>query len=141
MLGIERNSSDTAALYHALGLLESKVGNRSAARVIFRHGVELSMGEGAGADPGVGFLLHSLGTLELDSRRLREARAVFEEGVQLFPNHSQMLLGLALSCMRLGEHQRARQLFRQSVDADHTYEASQRLRNYTPVSPVLKVAY
>ncbi|KAJ1436823.1 hypothetical protein B484DRAFT_324887 [Ochromonadaceae sp. CCMP2298] len=116
--GIARNCSDITALYHALGLLEIKCEQRKQAGDIFRKGIELGLKGNREVDPGVGFLLHSLGMLELDNRRFSEAHKVFSTGIRLFPNHSQMLLGQALVCMKLGQHEQARAHFRLSVDAD-----------------------
>ncbi len=100
-------------------------------------GIELGLCGQREVEQGVDFLFHSLGMLQLDTKQFAEAKKVFSAGVGLFPNHSHMLLGrvplytyyasrfyfatlagLALACMRLGQHAQARERFRMSVDCD-----------------------
>ncbi len=117
MRGISMNCTDVTSLYHAWGLLELK-DSVSVARDIFHKGIELGLSGNKEVDSGVGFLLHSLGMLELDNGRADESKRVFSTGVSLFPQHSQMLLGLALASIRLGDGDVAREYFRASVDSD-----------------------
>jgi len=124
MRGITMNCSDITSLYHAWGLLEIKDHRRAEAGDIFRRGVELGLKGNREVENGVGFLLHSLGMLEMDSHRVEEAKRVFSTGVSLFPQHSQMLLGLALASAKLGQQDAARQHFRAAVDADPTHAHS-----------------
>lgn len=124
MRGIAMNCSDITSLYHAWGLLEIKDQRRAEAGDIFRRGVELGLKGNREVENGVGFLLHSLGMLEMDNHRAEEAKRVFSTGVSLFPQHSQMLLGLALASAKLGQQDAARQHFRASVDADPTHAHS-----------------
>eukprot|EP01036_Dinobryon_divergens_P030333 gene30333-39562_t len=116
--GIGLNCSDLTRLYHAWGLLELKDGHPALAADIFRKGIELGLCGQREVEQGVDFLFHSLGMLQLDTKQFAEAKKVFTAGVGLFPNHSHMLLGLALACMRLGQHSQARERFRMSVDCD-----------------------
>jgi hypothetical protein len=85
---------------------------------VFRKGIELGLRGHREVQNGVGFLLHSLGMLELDNQRPVEAKRVFSTGVSLFTEHSQMLLGLGLACLKLGEGEEARKHFKASIDAD-----------------------
>jgi tetratricopeptide (TPR) repeat protein len=118
IMGITKNASDVTSLYHAWGMLELRLGHKDDAADIFRRGMELGLKGNREVDNGVGFLLHSLGTLEADNHRPEEAKKVFMTGASLFPNHSQILLGLALACMKLGQYAEARESFKASVDAD-----------------------
>jgi tetratricopeptide (TPR) repeat protein len=118
MSGIARNCSDMTSIYHAWGMLELREGRRADAADIFRRGIELGLRGNREVDNGVGFLLHSLGTLEADSLRVEEAEKVFSTGVNLFPQHSHLLLGLALVEMKLGKYDEAREHFKASVDSD-----------------------
>ena len=137
-----QNSSDLNRLYHAWGLLELKDGQTELACDLFRRGIELGLCGQREVEHGVDFLFHSLGMLHLDSKQFAEAKKVFSAGLGLFPRHSHMLLGqgvpglmvsdslshniqmygrtagLALACMRLGQHSQARECFRLSVDCD-----------------------
>ena len=114
---ISVNCSDVASLYHALGLLELKE-DVDLARRVFHKGIELGLNGNREVDSGVGFLLHSLGVLELDNGRPDEAIKVFSTGISFFPQHSQMLLGLAQAHMRSSMYDKAREHFRAAVDAD-----------------------
>ena len=114
---ISVNCSDAASLYHALGLLELKE-DVELARRVFHKGIELGLNGNREVDSGVGFLLHSLGVLELDNGRPEEAIKVFLTGISFFPQHSQMLLGLAQANMRSSFYDKAREHFRAAVDAD-----------------------
>lgn len=123
LAGIAMNCSDVTSQYHALGLLELKAGNEEKCRSIFKRGIELSLRGMKEIDSGAGFLLHSLGMLELNANRLTEALDVFTTGVSLFENHSQMLLGLALTNMKRGHYDEAREAFQTAVkcDASHAH--------------------
>lgn len=116
--GISVNCTDLTSLYHAWGLLEIKDSNRPQAEDIFRLGIKMGLKGNREVDHGVDFLLHSLGMLELYSRKFKEAKIVFRKGIELYPKHSHMMLGLALTSMKLGDYEGAREYFRASVDAD-----------------------
>ena len=128
MRGIAMNCEDVTSLYHAWGLLEIKDNRRTEAAGIFRRGIELGLKGNREVEHGVGFLLHSLGMLEMDGQRIEEAKRVFSTGVSLFPRHSQMLLGLALACGKLGQLGVARQHYRASVDADPSHAHAWQVR-------------
>lgn len=126
--GISMNCSDVTSLFHAWGLLELREGRSEEAASIFRQGIELGLKGNREVENGVSFLLHSLGMLELIERhRCDEAEKIFSTGVSLFPKHSQMQLGLALTSMKLGAYEKARKCFRLAVDADpyhaHAWQA------------------
>ena len=124
MRGIAMNCSDVISLYHAWGLLELKDNRRREAADIFRRGIELGLKGNKEVESGVGFLLHSLGMLEMDDHRIEEAKRVFSTGISLLPQHSQMLLGLALASAKLGQYDAARIHFRASVDCDPNHAHS-----------------
>eukprot|EP01041_Mallomonas_annulata_P003417 gene3417-6780_t len=125
--GIHRNSSDITTIYHGWGQLELRDNNINRAAEIFRAGIELGIRGNREIEHGVSFLLHSLGSLELHGNNIEEAKRIFTTGVELYPHHSQLLLGLALTLMKLGENDEARKFFKESVDADskhsHAWQA------------------
>jgi tetratricopeptide (TPR) repeat protein len=126
--GISMNCSDITSIFHAWGLLELREGRIEEASKIFRQGIEIGLKGNREVENGVSFLLHSLGMLELvESHRVEEAEKIFSTGVSLFPKHSHMHLGLAMSLMRLGMDEKAREYFRAAVDADpyhaHAWQA------------------
>lgn len=126
-LGIQRNSSDLSTIYHGWGLLELREGNVNKAAEIFRTAIELCIRGTRELEHGVSFLLHSLGTLELMSMNLDEARRIFTTGIELYPKHSHLLLGLAMTYAKLGKSEEARTYFKASVDGDtkhaHAWQA------------------
>lgn len=67
------------------------------------------------------FLVHSLGFLELQCNRPADALSVFTDGINRYPNNSHILLGAALTEAKLGEIDRARDLFRRAVKADRRH--------------------
>ena len=83
-------------------MLEIKANKKKKAAELLKKGIELGLKGLREVEHGTEFLLHSLGTLELDNRHFEEAKKVFETGVLLYPKHSHLLLGLALSYMKLG---------------------------------------
>jgi len=111
--------SDIFSIYHASGILELQAGNVSVARALFHKGIELSTQSTYPLqEPSLPFLMHSLGTLELNCNRFEEAKKVFTRAISLFPNQTQLLLGLASAQMRLGRFVDARVYFQESVKAD-----------------------
>lgn len=126
--GIAMNCSDITSIFHAWGLLELREGRIEEASQIFRQGIEIGLKGNREVENGVSFLLHSLGMLELvDRHRVEEAEKIFSTGISLFPKHSHMHLGLAMSLMRLGMDEKARKYFRSAIDADpfhaHAWQA------------------
>ena len=122
--GTKANCSDAASIYHGYGMLEMSVGNVDSARSILYKGLE-TVREHQDAifsdNPNrerAAFLSHTLGMLELNSNRASAALIIFLEGIERCGNSSQLLLGAALSEMRLGKDEAARSLFERSVYAD-----------------------
>ncbi len=122
--GTKANCSDAASIYHGYGMLEISLGNVDKARSILYEGLE-SVREHQDAissdNPNrerAAFLSHTLGMLELNSNRASSALTIFQEGIRRCGNSSQLLLGAALSEMRLGKEEAARSLFERSVYAD-----------------------
>lgn len=122
--GTRANCSDAASIYHGYGMLEISVGNVEKARSILYKGLE-NVREHQDAissdNPNrdrAAFLSHTLGMLELNSNRASSALKIFQEGIERCGNSSQLLLGAALSEMRLGKDEAARNLFERSVYAD-----------------------
>ena len=82
------------------------------------------VGSGGGGGGGVPlretatFLVHSLGMLEFQLKDYTAAFASFASGLELYPNNSHLLLGAALSLMKLNELESARELFRRAVSSD-----------------------
>jgi len=124
--GTKANCTDAASIYHGYGMLEISLGNVEKARSILYEGLE-SVREHQDAissdNPNrdrAAFLSHTLGMLELNSNRASSALKIFEEGIHRCGN-SQLLLGAALSEMRLGKEEAARSLFERSVYADEKH--------------------
>jgi len=100
--GIKNNCSELASLYHAYGLIEFRCNNLALARTIFHEGIEICIRHGKKHDMTTSFLMHSLGMLELHANQWVEARDVFTSALTIISNQTQLLLGLALSNMKLG---------------------------------------
>lgn len=122
--GTQANCSDAASIYHGYGMLEISMGNVEKARSILYKGLE-SVREHQDAissdNPNrdrAAFLSHTLGMLELNSNRASSALTIFQEGIERCGNSSQLLLGAALSEVRLGKDEAARSLFERSVYAN-----------------------
>ena len=122
--GTKANCSDAASIYHGYGMLEISVGNVEKARSILYDGLE-NVREHQDAissdNPNrdrAAFLSHTLGMLELNSNRATSALTIFQEGIDRCGNSSQLLLGAALSEMRLGKDEAARGLFERSAYAN-----------------------
>ena len=125
--GTKAKCSDAASIYHGYGMLEISLGNVDKARSILCEGLE-SVREHQDAissdNPNrdrAAFLSHTLGMLELNSNRASSALKIFQEGIHRCGNSSQLLLGAALSEMRLGKEEAARSLFERSVYADEKH--------------------
>ena len=68
------------------------------------------------------FLAHTLEMLELKMNRAADAREVFMNGIKRHHgNASQLLLGAAISEVKLGNEESARTLFERSVNADRKH--------------------
>ena len=120
--GVVARCSDAASVYHGLGKLELSRGNVDRAREVLMAGliiVEKQQATMQSSQRGrAKFLAHTLGMLELNSNRFKEASKVFRSGLKHHPNSSQLLLGAALSEMKLGNEDKARKLFERAAMAD-----------------------
>ncbi len=175
--GVCSNCSDSASLFHALGLLEIKLSRVQHARDILQTGIssalridgmeQMKQGDGSSfesllqrinsnqhiqseplpqppvdtAQPsipmnnshnyelhsGVSYLLHTLGMLEYDQYRYDVAEQIFRAGSALYPQHTQILLGLALVYAKLADSKQARKYFKASIAANalhlHAWQA------------------
>lgn len=123
--GVLANCSDTASLYHGYGKFELSLGNVDTARSILEEGLEQVRAKEMGSDSTyrerAKFLSHTLGMLELNSNRPAIALEVFQDGIQRCGNSSRLLLGAALSEMKLGKEDAARGLFERSVMSDRKH--------------------
>mmetsp|Transcript_14963 Transcript_14963/g.41655 ORF Transcript_14963/g.41655 Transcript_14963/m.41655 type:complete len:1081 (+) Transcript_14963:354-3596(+) len=125
--GTHANCSDAASIYHGYGMLEISVGNVGKARSILYEGLEKvrQLQDTISSDnpnrDRAAFLSHTLGMLELNSNKPAAALSIFEEGLERCGNSSQLLLGAALSEMRLGKEDAARSLFERSLLADEKH--------------------
>lgn len=120
--GVRADCSDVGSLYHGYGKLELSLGNVDDARSILETGLTQVRAKDVGSDSThrerAKFLSHTLGMLELNSNRPVIALDIFKDGIQRCGNSSRLLLGAALSEMRLGKDDAARALFERSVVSD-----------------------
>jgi len=120
--GVKADCSDAASLYHGYGKLELSLGNVERARAILEEGLELVRAKDMGSDSThrerAKFLSHTLGMLELNSNRPAIALEIFQEGIQRCGNSSRLLLGAALSEMKMGRDDAARGMLERSVLSD-----------------------
>jgi len=123
--GVRANCADAASIYHGYAKLELSSGNVDAARDKLRIGLKETHLNDMGMDSQhrerALFLSHTLGMLELNSNRPKEALGVFTDGIARYGNSSQLLLGAALCEVKLGNQERARDLFERSVLNDHKH--------------------
>lgn len=120
--GVAAGCSDAASVYHGYGKLELALGNVETARLILERGLEKVKAKAATTDSTHTergkFLSHTLGILELNSNRPAIALEIFQHGIHRCGNSSRLLLGAALSEMKLGKEDAARSLFERSVSVD-----------------------
>lgn len=122
--GTLMNCSDSASLYHGYGMLEISSGNIIRAREILYRGLDTvkrnedNLSSDKPNRDRAAFLSHTLGMLELNSHRPSDALGIFTDGLERCGNSSQLLLGAALSEMRLGKDEAARRFFERSIIAD-----------------------
>ncbi len=123
--GVFANCRDIASVYHGLAMLELSLGNVETARLVLIKGLkEVKINDGMmdnNRRKRSQFLTHTLGMLELNSNRAIEAKMVFESGLERHVNSSQLLLGAALSEVKLGNEDAARVLFERSVNVDRKH--------------------
>lgn len=123
--GLQANCSDIASLYHGFGKVELSLGNVEKARDILEIGLNEVRSKGVATDSTnrdrTKFLSHTLGMLELNLNRPTTALETFQEGIERCGNSSRLLLGAALSEMKLGKDDAARELFEKSVLSDERH--------------------
>lgn len=123
--GVQADCSDAGSLYHGYGKLELALGNVDAARSILERGLQQVKAKEIASDSThrerTKFLSHTLGMIELNSNRPAIAREIFQDGVERCGNSSRLLLGSALSEMRLGKEDAARALFERSILVDRKH--------------------
>lgn len=117
--GISDRCTDQTHVAHAQGALELRQGNIEKARRIFEDAIK-EFGQGDWRDD-VSFLIHSLGTLEMQIQNYARACQIFGSGIRQYPTNSQLLLGAALTELRMNEVEAARDLFRRAVRADRRH--------------------
>ncbi|KAL7558465.1 hypothetical protein ACA910_011642 [Epithemia clementina (nom. ined.)] len=118
--GVQANCSDAASVFHGYAKLELSMGNVSRGRQLLQQGLEQARWQHLGMDSPhrdrARFLAHTLGMLELNSDNPLEARRVFMDGLRRYGNSSsQLLLGAAMSEMKLGNEDSARPLYEKAV--------------------------
>jgi len=123
--GVSAHCKDLASVYHGLAMLELSLGNVETARLVLIKGLkEVKINDGMmdnNRRKRSLFLTHTLGVLELNSNRAAQAKAVFESGLERHGDSSQLLLGAALSELKLGNEDAARTLFERSVKVDRKH--------------------
>lgn len=120
--GMSAKCTDPASVFHGMAKLELSVGNVDKARQILRQGLKEVEAQDRSMDSARFhrdvFLIHSLGMLELNSNRAAEAERVFMDGLKKHTRSSQLLLGAALSKVKLGSEDSARDYFERSIKAN-----------------------
>ena len=123
--GVDANCSDAASVYHGFAKMELAVGNVTRARELLEAGLDrsrvaLSITDSPKKERAA-FLIHTLGMLELNSNSPSKALEVFTEGLRMCGNSSQLLLGVAMSEVKLGNEEKARHFFERAVLADEAH--------------------
>jgi tetratricopeptide (TPR) repeat protein len=129
--GVQANCPDAASIYHGYARLELSLGNVDKARDLLMRGMEevrrLDVGKDSPHRERALFLTHTLGMLELNRNDPASALGTFVEGIRRYGNSSRLLLGAALCEVKLGNQDKARMLFEQSVLNDdrhaHAWQA------------------
>jgi crooked neck len=123
--GIRANCTDMASIYHGYARLELSLGNVEVARNILIEGQHevnrINIGTDSPHRDRAVFLTHTLGMLELNHHRPNHAYDVFLDGIDRYGNSSQLLLGTALSLVKLGKERQARDYFEQAVTTDERH--------------------
>ena len=123
--GIHANCTDMASIYHGYARLELSLGHVEKARDILIEGQEavnrIHIGTDSPHRDRAVFLTHTLGMLELNHHRPVHAYDVFMDGIDRYGNSSQLLLGAALSLLKLGKERQARDYFEQAVTSDERH--------------------
>lgn len=120
--GINANCTDAASIYHGFAKFELQFGNIQRARDILVLGSETVLFQHSGSDSPhrdrAAFLFHTLGMIELHCHRPKEALLAFQQGMEHCGKSSIMLLGMALSHIKLGNDEEARVALERSVRRD-----------------------
>jgi tetratricopeptide (TPR) repeat protein len=123
--GLRVNCTDSASIYHGYARLELALGNVNRARELLVEGNRAVRRMNVGTDSPhrdrALFLTHTLGMLELNANRPAVSLEVFNDGIERYGNSSQLLLGAALSEVKLGNEPMARELFERSVLSDERH--------------------
>jgi len=129
--GVHANCSDAASVYHGYGKLELSLGHVTKARALLQQGRThvMTLQQHVGTDSPhrerSSFLFHTLGMLELNRDNAAEARQVFLNGLELLHGNtsssSQLLLGVALAEVQLGNPDEARVYFEKSVQVNERH--------------------
>ena len=123
--GIHANCTDMASIYHGYARLELSLGNVEIARNILIEGQHevnrIHIGTDSPHRDRAVFLTHTLGMLELNHHRPLHAYEVFLDGIDRYGNSSQLLLGTALSLVKLGKERQSRDYFEQAVTTDERH--------------------
>jgi len=126
--GVYARCTDAASVYHGLAKLELSLGNIEDARSVLQAGINevqlyqdgtMMMDSNKHKRPV--FLAHTLGMLELTTNRPAEAKKIFGTAIDRYGVSSQLLLGAAMCEVKLGNENKARQLFRKAVNADRKH--------------------
>lgn len=120
--GFRAECTDPASVFHGLAQLELSAGNVDFARTILEEGLrrvdsQARFMDSSRHDRAI-FLVHTLGMIELNTNRPADASMVFKDGIVKYGNCSQLLLGAALSEVKLGNEDKARELFEKAARTD-----------------------
>lgn len=120
--GIQAECTDPASVFHGLAQLELALGNVAIARMILNEGLRQVESQSRFMDSSrherAIFLVHTLGMIELNTNRAVVASLIFKEGIAKYGNSSQLLLGAALSEVKLGNEEKAREWFELAARSD-----------------------
>jgi tetratricopeptide (TPR) repeat protein len=123
--GVQAKCPDAASIYHGYARLELSLGNVDRARDLLFQGLHeahrLDIGKDSPHRERALFLTHTLGMLELNRNDPSSALDLFLEGIRRYGNSSRLLLGAALCEVKLGNQDKARVLFEQSVLNDEKH--------------------
>jgi tetratricopeptide (TPR) repeat protein len=117
--GVHSKCPDAASIYHGYARLELSLGNVNRARDLLLQGMQevhrLDISKDSPHRERALFLTHTLGMLELNRNDPSSALDLFLDGIRRYGNSSRLLLGAALCEVKLGNQEKARVLFEQSV--------------------------
>ena len=124
--GLKANCTDSASIYHGYAQFELSLGNVERAYDLLVEGVQevgrANMGTDLPNRSRALFLIHTLGMLELNRDQPKTSLKTFTDGMKLLGDESsQLLLGAALSQLKLGKEEDARTLFEKAVLIDESH--------------------